>query len=307
MTQILVHGANSFLGRNFIKSLLNVQDVEIAVIARHQTDLQYLSNTRLENKVYRYKNSLLEIETIPFLKGSKIQFFNFAWFGVFNDLRNDIGQFNVNVPMIIDSITLAKRLNVSHWIGFGSQAEYGIVDNIITEKTVCNPTTLYGKAKLISSNIAKDMCFNLGIKFTWLRLFSLYGPNDNHKWFVHYLINELIENREIKMTLGEQLWDYLYIEDAVSILNKIVDLDIAMGITNYASGNSIKLKEFVKIAKSLSNSSSKVDFGAVPYREDQVMNMKPDISKLKKMLKWNAMYSYKDGLRKYIKETKCLI
>jgi len=301
MIQIIIHGANSFLGRSFIKGILNNSNFHISIIAREQTNLSYLKNTKIENHIYRYKTSLLEIEKIVLYSRSKILFFDFSWSGVYNDARNSIEQFTINIPMIINSVKLAKRLNVSHWISFGSQAEYGIIDNIITEETICNPTTLYGKSKLICSNIAKEMCNSLDMKFTWLRLFSLYGPNDNHKWFVHYLIDELTNNRDVDMTLGKQLWDYLYIEDAVCVLKKIVDTDIALGIVNYASGNSIQLKEFVLIAKELLNSKSQINFGAVEYREDQVMNMKPDISKLLNLLNWNASNSYKDGLEKFIK------
>ena len=60
--------------------------------------------------------------------------------------------------MTMDSIKLAHKLNTAHWIGFGSQAEYGAKNKEITEYEICNPTTLYGKVKKISCEIAQELC-----------------------------------------------------------------------------------------------------------------------------------------------------
>jgi UDP-glucose 4-epimerase len=303
---IVVHGPNSFLGRNFISSFTSNKSVFFTLICRESTDLQFLDRCEIEKEIFQYKYSLEEI-SIDRLSGNiykEVLFFDFSWNGVYNDKRNDIEQISINIPMVIGSIKLAKRLNCNRYIGFGSQAEYGIVNDTITESTLCNPTTLYGKSKLISSQIAKEMCDYYSIGFTWFRIFSLYGPNDNHKWFVHYLIEELKSNNQVNMTLGEQLWDYLYIDDAVDILSNFVLKNKNLGIVNYASGNSLKLRDFVLMAKECLNSTSVINFGAVEYRSDQVMNMKPDISKLQAHLNWSPGFSYEQGLEEFIKDYK---
>jgi nucleoside-diphosphate-sugar epimerase len=301
MKKIIIHGATSFLGSNFIKRLLQRKDIDIIIFVRNRSNVSFLVDSSV--KIYFYNESILELLQDENLQSDICEggiFYDFAWYGVYNEFRNSIEQFLINIPMTINSINLANKLNVNHWVGFGSQAEYGVVDNIITEGTFCNPTTLYGKAKLICSKIAQEICNTCGIEFSWLRLFSLYGPNDNHKWFVHYLIDKLLHDEEIDMTLGEQKLDYLYIEDAVDALEKIIDIKSGLGIANFASGISITLKDFVLMAQKIFSSKSKINFGKIPYRNDQVMNMRTDVSKLTSTLDWNPRCSYEYGITKII-------
>jgi nucleoside-diphosphate-sugar epimerase len=306
MINVIVHGPNSFLARNFISSLEDNKDIFFTLLCRETSNLQFLADCNIEKKILRYKYSLEEIsvESIKTDIYQEVLFLDFSWSGVYNDKRNHVEQIIINIPMVINSIKLAHKLNCDRYVGFGSQAEYGVVNETITESTLCNPTTLYGKSKLMASEIAREMCDSYSIGFTWFRIFSLYGPNDNHKWFVHYLIDELRSNSQVNMTLGEQLWDYLYIDDAVDILWTFVKKNKNLGVVNYASGNSIKLKDFVLIAKDSLSSSSNINFGAVEYRNDQVMNMKPDISKMQAHLNWSPSFSYERGLEKFIKVCK---
>jgi nucleoside-diphosphate-sugar epimerase len=87
---------------------------------------------------------------------------------------------------------MASRLGAKDWIGLGSQAEYGPCQNKIDETTNTNPTTLYGVSKLAACKLSERLCQELGIRHSWLRLFSSYGPNDNSDWLIPYLINSLL-------------------------------------------------------------------------------------------------------------------
>jgi len=175
--KIIIHGASSFLGKNFTKSLIE-NGYEIFILSRPSSNLSFLPNKK-EIKIFRY-NHIEEILQKKILSNLNYNiFFEFSWYGVFNDKRNDPQQLTINIPLIINSIKIAKHLHSKHWIGFGSQAEYGIHNYKISEETPCNPTTLYGKAKYICSQIANILCTAYGIEYTWLRIFSLYGPNDN--------------------------------------------------------------------------------------------------------------------------------
>ncbi len=296
---VVIHGASSFLGKNFIQSL-NPKEFNIIVFSRINQNVDFLSE---EIIVYNYSDldelldENLNIEVNSF-------FYEFSWHGVFNDKRNDQEQLTINIPLMINSVKLAKKIKSKHWIGIGSQAEYGLLNFKITESNKCNPTTLYGKSKLFCSQITQELCMLYGIGFTWLRLFSLYGPNDSHDWFVYYLVRRLLNDEEINMTAGEQKWDYLYIDDAVDVLRIILDKNKSLGITNYASGKNIKLKDFVLLAKKIAGSKSIINFGKIPYRKDQVMNMEVDVSKICNLLGWQTKFSYADGLEKLIKEYK---
>jgi nucleoside-diphosphate-sugar epimerase len=186
-------------------------------------------------------------------------------------------------------------------VGFGSQAEYGNLNKVISENDLCKPTTLYGKSKLLCSQISSELCATYKMKHSWFRLFSVYGPDDNHEWLIQYLIKEMLLDKEINVTKGDQKWDYLYVDDISKMLHRLINTDVACGICNLGSGNSEPVKNIILKIKELTRSNSVINFGAIPYRSDQVMLMQSSIDILKKKLDWTPEISIDIGLNNTIK------
>ncbi len=295
MSEIVIHGASSFIGKHLVKRLL-ANGIKFRIIAREKSNLPHELEV-IENCVYRYASSLNEVEITDLESGSI--FIELSWHGVFGSQRNEAEQITVNIPLTISSITTANRLKSKHWIGFGSQAEYGNLNKRISESENCNPTTLYGKSKLQCSQIALELTSSLALEFTWLRLFSVFGPDDNHEWFIQYLIREMLVNTEINVTKAEQCWDYLYIDDIIDMLLKLF-VHKGLGVTNLGSGSAIQLKNIIEYIRNKTNSTSQINYGAVPYRPDQVMYMEADNTKLKSALNWQPKTSIEEGLNKTI-------
>lgn len=298
MQDIVIHGASSFLGKHFIKRLLS-EKINIIVIARQSTDLGLLNESSLVT-IFRYKSCIEEVLNIYKPIGAQPVFYEFSWHGVYGEQRNDPEQLTTNIPLILASVNFAKEINAKQWTGIGSQAEYGNLNKKISEADVCTPTTLYGKSKLICSEISSALCSSYGMEHSWLRLFSVFGPEDNHNWLIPYLIKDMLINKPVNATKGEQSWDYLYIDDVTEVLYKLIKGKGA-GIANLGSGKSIKIKDLILKIKELTGSDSQINFGAIPYRDDQVMLMEADIQKLSESLNWIPRVSIEDGLKKTIK------
>ena len=147
--------------------------------------------------------------------------------------------------------------------------------------------------------MSADLCKKYKIEYSWLRLFSVYGPDDNHEWLIQYLIKEMLANKEINVTRGEQLWDYLYIDDISEALLKLVH-HTGVGKANLGSGKGNSVKSIIEKIRELTYSKSKINFGAIPYRDDQVMLMEADISKLSDHLNWKPEIDINEGLKRTI-------
>jgi nucleoside-diphosphate-sugar epimerase len=59
-----------------------------------------------------------------------------------------------------------------------------------------------------------------------LRLFNVYGVGDYDNKFIPFLINSIKSGADVKMTLGEQIKDYIYIEDIVSAYIHFIEKNI---------------------------------------------------------------------------------
>jgi len=294
---IIIHGPSSFLGKHLLRYFIH-QNITATVVCRVKSKIDEFENVK-QFKIYRYVNNIDEINLKELNLLNPI-FIDFTWNGVFGSERNSVEQISVNIPNVISSIEFAYKNKCVHWVGFGSQAEYGNLDKIISENELCKPTTLYGKSKLICSQISNELCANLGMKHSWFRLFSVYGPDDNHDWLIQYLIKEMLLHKEINVTKGEQKWDYLYVDDISKMLNKLIISDEACGVCNLGSGNSESVKNLILKIKELTMSNSLINFGAIKYRSDQVMLMQANIDKLTKILNWRPETNLEIGLKNTI-------
>jgi nucleoside-diphosphate-sugar epimerase len=147
------------------------------------------------------------------------------------------------------------------------------------------------------------------ITFWNVRLEHFYGAGDDANKFTAHIINSCIANvPEILLTKGEQRRDFIYIDDVVSayilLLNEIQGAPPALREFDVGSGTSISIKEFVNMVKSLTESSTNLNFGAIPYRDGEVMNSVANVAPLT-ALGWQCEYDIETGIGKLLKMEMC--
>ncbi|HEX2934011.1 MAG TPA: NAD-dependent epimerase/dehydratase family protein, partial [Bacteroidales bacterium] len=110
--------------------------------------------------------------------------------------------------------------------------------------------------------------FQNRVKIINMKIFHMYGSDDSPTKFVTWVINQLKANvAEIDLTLGEQKRDFIYIDDVVSAFKTVCDnmeklpSNVSFDI---GTGKSITLKEFIETARNLLNSTTQLNFGALP-------------------------------------------
>jgi len=132
-----------------------------------------------------------------------------------------------------------------------------------------------------------------------------YGPNDDPSKFVTYIIQSLLDDvPEIRLTEGHQKRDFIHVDDVVTAIIKLIDSssEFSPNFHRYevGSGEPIEIRDFISLAKKLSgNEKSYLNFGAIPYRENEVMCSGVDTSGLRK-LGWKPEVSLEQGLNRTI-------
>ena len=217
--------------------------------------------------------------------------------------KNNDPQQAENVAQASRLLNLAADLKAGHFIAFGSQAEYGPSQGALSEAAPTHPKTLYGAAKLASCILLERLAELRGISFTWLRLFSCYGPGDNPRWMLPYLIRRLLKGEEPELTEGGQLWDYLYVSDAGAAALAVLEKR-AYGIFNLGSGKARPLREIVEMARDLIDPKLPLGFGKIPYSPQQVMHLEADISRLRAASGWEPKVALAEGLARTIEAIK---
>ncbi len=222
--------------------------------------------------------------------------FHLGWAGVANTERNNASLQMCNIQFAVDLAGLCVQSKVSHFIGAGSQAEYGPKNHLITEAECPAPTTLYGAAKLSAGMLTQRVCDLAGVRHSWLRIFSTYGPDDNPGWLLPSLVRQLRAGQRPLLTPCEQTWDYLHVEDAAAAFLAVADT-AATGIFNLASGRETRLRSIIEQVRDLVAPDGQLGFGEVPYRADQVMRMAVSVRSLSSATGWSPQIDLQAGLR----------
>ncbi len=231
-------------------------------------------------------------------------FFHFAWDGTYGSSRNDMELQIKNIQASVDAVYVAHELGCSVFLGAGSQAEYGRKDTAITPDMPTHPENGYGISKLCAGQMTRLLCKDKGIKHIWCRIFSTYGPYDGNHTMVMSGINQLLKGEKPSYTAGEQMWDYLYCDDAANAFYLAAQKGKDGSAYCVGSGKQRKMSDFINDIKNTINPNADIGLGDLPYFENQVMYLCADITALHDDTGFEPEYSFIRGIEETVKWAK---
>lgn len=150
---------------------------------------------------------------------------------------------------------------------------------------------------------------NKNINVVNCRIDYIYGSENNQNTFLNRLYKEMISETQgkIALTKGTQKRDFIYIDDVVNAINLIITKQ--KNIKGYSefdicTGKLIMVKEFIETMASIIEKQKKINvrerlnFGAIPYRKNEVEKPLLDNSKIKS-IGWKPKINYKKGILKF--------
>ena len=298
MKTILITGATSFIGQNLINSLID--DYKIIAVVRinsHKINTlpvhKNLSIVQLNMDLYSKLPQILNIKNL-------YVFIHLSWGGTRGADRSNEQMQNENYKNSILALNAAGQLDAKIFMSAGSQAEYGQLNRIITEDTIPQPTTAYGKNKLKFYEYGMKFCDERNIKFLEPRFFSLYGCGDYQGTLIMSMLDKMLKNEPCDLTDCTQKWNFLNIKDAVNGMKILIENeDVKAGAYNFASNDTRELKSFLLEMKAITQSSSKLNFGAIPHNDSGSYGINPDVTKLL-ATGWKPEVSFKNGIKEII-------
>ena len=293
----LVTGASGHLGSYLTRRLLECGE-EVAAIVRPESDLWRLEGVLDRVRLIRVDvcNIATAAEEIHLEAPDTV--FHCAWAGVTSDTRNRSDHFVSNVMGGLELFRVAKKAGCRCWIGIGSQAEYGRQSGVLREDLIPNPDTAYGVAKLCLGKMLQTLSELSNIRYVWLRLLATYGPKDNSRNLIPSVIEKLQEKSRPSLTSGEQIRDYLYVEDAVEAIHRVACAPNGQGVYNLASGEAHSVREIVTRLRDMIDPSLPLGFGDIPYGPGAVLDLQADVTRLRDATGWAPQTDLESGLKK---------
>jgi nucleoside-diphosphate-sugar epimerase len=206
-----------------------------------------------------------------------------------------------NVDLMAGTIRLAARLaalGCRRFVGVGTCFEYDTRAGYLGEETPLKPAFLYSAAKAGTFMALHNL--SLGeMTFAWARLFYLYGPFENEARLVPSVLCALLRGQAAKCTGGEQIRDFLHVEDVAAALWAIVRSP-AVGALNVGSGSPVSVADIVTSIGDLAGRRDLVELGALPYAAGDPMFVCADTRRLREATAWRPKIGLRDGLERMV-------
>lgn len=281
-------GATGFLGSNLLKKLVQA-NYNVIVLKRSFSNTfrikDFVSNVKL------YNIDKINPENI-FIK-NKIDIILHCATNYGRREIDPASLIQANLTMPLQLLELGKKNGVHCFINTDTILDKRVSHYSLSKNQFREWLALYAR---------EIICINVALE-------HFYGPHDDDSKFVPYIINNILNNADkIDLTEGKQKRDFIYIEDVVTAFMTIIHNigNFKKRFLNYeiGSGESITIKRFVKTVKNITqNDKTILNFGAIPYRENEIMNSKANVTEICK-LKWKPKFSLEEGLQQTIRIEK---
>lgn len=290
-SKILLTGATGFLGSEILKALLK-KKYEVVILKRTFSDISRIQNEL--NDCISYNIDTVNLEEV-FINNNIKGIIHAATLYGRGDFRiSEIISSNLIFP--IQLIELGIKYNVDFFIN----SDTFFTPNIELPEGL----KVYVSSKKQFVDYAHYLINTSNLIFLNVYLEQLYGPSDNPTKFIPTIIKSLLANQPIlEMTEGTQKRDFVYISDAVSayvlILENADKLNKKYVEYGLGSGSSISIKEVTTRIKNITNSKTDIKFGKIPFRNNEIMESKANITELS-LLGWKPEMSIEKGIEKTV-------
>jgi nucleoside-diphosphate-sugar epimerase len=257
--KVLVTGATGFVGRHVVARLVEGGHA-VTAVARSEAKARSLPwhgrATFVECDVFRDFERLADVRPDVMV--------HLAWPGLPN--YRDYFHLDTNLPADLRLLKQAVSSGVKRLVVAGTCLEYGMQFGPLTDRMETRPTTPYGLAKDSLRKSLEMMRASMPFTLQWVRLFYMYGEGQNPGSLLSQLDRAIDEGREVfDMSRGDQLRDYLPIEEVAAIFGTVVESPGIQGVVNCCSGRPVSVREMVEQRCTQRGSNIRLNRGHYPY------------------------------------------
>lgn len=318
---ILVTGGAGYIGNHVVKALLEENKHEITIIDNFVKGSEKAIDALRKISEFEFIQTDLEniskIEEVFATHKFDAVIHFAAYIEVFESTQKPLKYYLNNTANAMNLIALCEKYGVGKFIFSSTAATYGEPETSqVTEQSLQNPINPYGKSKLMTEWVLKDVALaNPNFKYAILRYFNVAGassdgllgqnyPNATH--LIKVATQTILGKREKMVIFGDDydtkdgscIRDYIHIEDLasahLSVLRYLQNND--SNIFNVGYGTGFSVKEVVAAAKEVSGVDFKVEIGA--RREGDPACLIANSDKLKTLTDWKPV---KNDLKLIIK------
>jgi len=159
------------------------------------------------------------------------------------------------------------------------------------------PISPYAIGKYTGELYCRMMAAEMGHPISILRLFNAFGPYQSARAVIAEIILTCLANNPVRATEGTQTREFNFVENLVDGILIGATKDEAVGeVVNIGAAEEISIRKLIETIKEATESSSELQFGALPPRPTEIPRMRCDNKRAQDVLGWTPKVDFRVGL-----------
>ena len=202
-----------------------------------------------------------------------------------------------------------KKNDLKRYIHIGSGEEYGKITLPSKESLREESFTPYAFSKTAATHFLQMLYRSENFPSVILRPFLVYGNNQAKNKLIPYLIDKCLKDENILLTNGNQIRDFIHINDLISAIKLICDSNknyINGEIYDISAGDIMSIREITKKIQRMTKGGNPI-YGSKIIRDSESESLYSNSNKLREHLNWEPEVKLDHGLKDMISYRKKLI
>lgn len=297
MKNVIVTGATGFIGSWLVEQLCN-DNINVYILVRNEQKAELMFENKNINIIEADLSNLDNLD-VHFPQIDVL--YHLAWEGVSTELKDNIDLQLRNVRNSIEVIKFAKKINCKKFIATGTVAEYVFCDDVMDVYAKQTPNDIYGASKVAVHYYLDVLSRELKQDFIWAILPSTYGERRDDVNIITYTIRQLLKGELPEYGHLEQMWDFLYVSDVVTALEKIGEYGITGKIYGIGSGIYKPLKDYIVKIRDIINPQLPLKIGVRTDMSEKTFSSCVNIEELVKDTGFVPQVNFEEGIKRTIK------
>ncbi len=297
----IVTGANGFVGGAVCRQLCECGVETIAVVRNLSSDLSRLDG--LDIRVVQCE--LNDLSSLPENVDDRDidAFFHFAWEGSSGEKRASSEVQINNIRQSIEALNVCKKLNCSRFLYAASIMEYEVLAAMKREIAL-GSSSVYSIAKLSSDYFLRTIADTLGVSYYSCIISNIYGPGEKNARLINSSLRKMLKGEHCSFSPGEQLYDFVYIEDAAKMFCKIAETGIGGKQYYIGNGEILPLKDYLLRMRNVVDPDIAIGLGELEFHGVSLDYSEIDIASVKNDTGFEHEVSFEEGIRRTLQAIK---
>lgn len=293
MRNVIVTGASGFIGKKLTCALVEMGYRVYALAHHFDEELQECQDivcVDVSGKNVLEISEQLQHENFYCM-------FQLAWTGTSGVKRADYVTQLKNVKTTCDYVVLCNRIGCKRIVYASSINEMETYEYLQMDGIEPTGGYIYGTGKLAAHLMAETVAKLQGIEFIPAIITNIYGVGEKSARMIYTSIDKLVHKEHCSFTEGYQMYDFIYITDAINSLIAIAEKGKAFNRYYIGSGEPRPLRNFLLEMRDVVDPDAQIGLGDLKFKGKDISYEQFELKKVEEDTGYKNQISFAEGIK----------